>query len=195
EDDKVNYSHAIARRLPAETLFDAVFRVTGSTPNIPGAKPGQRATQLADAATDVGSGLLATLGRPARQSACECERSSDIRLGSVMALLSGPTISGAINEPTNALAKLVETETDNKKLINEVFLRVLNRPATEPEIKSVLDLLSDVENNNTSITNELAGLEVKMAPKIVELHHQREEAIVKSKADLGTYYEMTTNLV
>src|SRR5262249_19656906 len=89
--DKVNYSHAIARRLPAETLFDAVFRVTGSVPQIPGAKPGQRATQLADAATDVGSGLLATLGRPARQSACECERSSDMRLGSVMALLSGPT--------------------------------------------------------------------------------------------------------
>src|SRR5262249_3193558 len=28
EDDKINYSHAIARRLPAETLFDAVFRVT-----------------------------------------------------------------------------------------------------------------------------------------------------------------------
>src|SRR5712691_8605025 len=91
EDDTVNYSHAIARRLPAETLFDTVFRVTGSTPNILGAKPGQRAMQLADSATDVGSGLLATLGRPARQSACECERSSDIRLGSVMALLSGST--------------------------------------------------------------------------------------------------------
>src|SRR6185295_13687376 len=106
EDDKVNYSHAIARRLPAETLFDSVFRVTGSVPNIPGAKPGQRATQLADAAMDVGSGLLATLGRPPRQSACECERSSDLGLGSVMALLSGPTISVAINEPTNALARL-----------------------------------------------------------------------------------------
>src|SRR5439155_2618776 len=68
EDDKINYSHAIARRLPAETLFDAVFRVTGSMPQIPGAKPGMRAMQLADSATDVGSGLLATLGRPAAQS-------------------------------------------------------------------------------------------------------------------------------
>src|SRR5439155_19303776 len=93
EDDKINYSHAIARRLPADTLCDAVSRVTGSTPQITGAKPGQRASQLADAAMDVGSGLLATLGRPARQSACECERSSEIRLGSVLALLSGPTIS------------------------------------------------------------------------------------------------------
>src|SRR5258705_13097704 len=106
-------------------------------PQIPGANPGQPAAQLADAATDVGSGLLATLGRPARQSACECERNSDIRLGSVMALLSGPTISAAINEPTNTLAKLVETEKDDRKLVDDVFLRILNRPATDSEITNV----------------------------------------------------------
>jgi hypothetical protein len=136
EDDKVNYSHAMARRLPAETIFDAVFRVTGSTPHISGAKPGQRASQLSDVTMDAGSGLLATLGRPARQSACECERTSDLGLGSVMAMLSGPTISEAINEPSNSLAKLVETEKDDRKLINEVFMRVVNRPATEAETKT-----------------------------------------------------------
>jgi len=194
EDDKVNYSHALARRLPAETLFDAVFKVTGSTPQFPGAKPGQRATQLADAATDVGSGLLATLGRPARQSACECERSSDIRLGSVMALLSGPTISAAINDPTNALARLVETEKEDPKLVNEVFLRVLNRPATELETRQVLADLGTVETDHGKITNELDTLEVKMAPVIVDLKKQREEAIVRGKADLTTYDEMTKSL-
>jgi hypothetical protein len=194
EDDNVNYSHALARRLPAETLFDTVFRVTGSTPNIPGAKPGQRASQLADAATDVGSGLLATLGRPARQSACECERNSDIRLGSVMALLSGPTVSGAINEPTNAIAKLVETEKDDKKLINDVFLRVVNRPATDSETQNVLALLGSVETDNSKITNELAVLEVKMAPVIEDMKRQREESITKAKAELGVYDDMTKSL-
>ncbi len=194
EDDHINYSHALARRLPAETLFDAVFRVTGSTPQIPGAKPGERATQLSDAATDTGSGLLATLGRPARQSACECERSSDIRLGSVMALLSGPTISDAINEPTNALAKLTAVDSDDRQLINDVFVRVLNRPATEPEITNVLALLPDVSQDNRSITNQLAGLEAKMAPKIQALQHDRDDAIAKAKAQLATYDDMTKSL-
>jgi len=194
EDDKLNYSHAMARRLPAETLFDAVFRVTGSTPNIPGAKPGQRATQLADAATDVGSGLLATLGRPARQSACECERSSDIRLGSVMALLGGPTISSAINEPTNELAKLVTEEKDDRRLINNVFMRVLNRPAAESEITNTLALLSEVDADNSKLTNQLDQLELKFAPVIADLKKQREEAIAKSKADLAIYDEMTKSL-
>ena len=38
------------------------------------------------------------LGRPPRESACECERTSDLRLGSVMALLSGPAIADAIGD-------------------------------------------------------------------------------------------------
>ena len=36
EDDKTNYSHAIARRLPAEVLYDAVYRVTGRRLEDPG---------------------------------------------------------------------------------------------------------------------------------------------------------------
>jgi len=194
EDDKINYSHALARRLPAETLFDAVFRVTGSTSQFPGQKPGQRASQLADAATDTASGLLATLGRPARQSACECERSSDIRLGSVMALLSGSTISSAINGPTNALTKLVETEKDDRKLVGEVFLRVLNRPPTEAETTNTLALLAEVDNDHVKITNELSALEIKLDPSIADLNKQRDSAIAKAKAGLATYDEMTKNL-
>jgi hypothetical protein len=140
---------------------------------------------------DAGSGLLATLGRPARQSACECERSSDIRLGSVMALLSGPTVSGAINDSTNALAKMAEAEKDDHKLVDDVFLRVLNRPATPSEINHVLALLNSVGTDYTKITNELTALELKMAPAIEELKHQREDAISRAKANLDTYDENT----
>ena len=42
-DDKTNYSHAVARRLPAEGLFDAVNLATGSTSRIPGVPAGTRA--------------------------------------------------------------------------------------------------------------------------------------------------------
>ncbi len=194
EDDKVNYSHALARRLPAETLYDSVFKVTGSISQLPGQKPGMHATQLADAATDDGSGLLATLGRPARQSACECERSSDIRLGSVMALLSGPTVSRAINDPTNFLAKLVETEKKDSKLVNEIFMRVVNRPATDAEIKSVLADMAAVGTDADKITNELAALEVKLAPVMEDQKKRRDEAIVLSKTNLAIYGEMTKTL-
>ncbi|MGZ4973383.1 MAG: DUF1549 domain-containing protein, partial [Limisphaerales bacterium] len=194
EEDKVNYSHEIARRLPAETLFDTVFRVTGTVPDIPGAKPGQRAMQLADVAID-SNGLLATLGRPARQSACECERSSDIRMGSVMALLSGPTVSSAINQPTNELAKLVESEKDDGKLIDDVFMRVLNRPASESEVTNTLALMAEVDQDRTTVTNDLSNLETKLAPALSKLTADREEAITHAKTNLAVYAEMTATLL
>ncbi len=191
QEDNINYAHATARRLPAETIFDALFKVTGATPQFPGTKPGQRATELADAATDTGSGLLATLGRPARESACECERSSELRLGSVMALLGGPTISAAIQDPTNALAQLVETEKDDRKLINEVFLRVVNRPTTSNETEAALALLASVDADRAKLTNELAALEIKLAPVIADLQRQREQSISQAKTNLSVYGEYT----
>jgi WD40 repeat protein len=194
EDDKVNYSHALARRLPAETILDAVYRVTGSAQKISGAKPGQRASQLSDVTMDIGNGLLATLGRPARQTACECERTSDLGLGSVMAMLSGETISQAIDAPSNALAKLVESEKDDQKLINEVFLRVVNRPATEAEIKNVVPLLSAVGQDSTALSNALSVLELKMTPRIAELEQQRAADLSQAKTNLQTYDEMTKSL-
>ncbi len=66
-DDKVNYSHAIARRLPAEVLLDAVYRVTGSVSKIPGVAPGTRAASLPDSGVELPSGFLTTFGRPARE--------------------------------------------------------------------------------------------------------------------------------
>ena len=128
-DDKVNYSHAVARRLPAEVLLDAVYRVTGSISKFPGIAPGTRAAALPDSGVELPSGFLTTFGRPARESACECERSSGLQLGPVMALVSGPTLGDAIADPSNELNKLAASQPDDGKLINEFFLRILSRPA------------------------------------------------------------------
>ena len=128
-DDKVNYAHATARRLPAEVLLDAVYRVTGSTSKFPGIAPGTRAAALPDSGVELPSGFLNTFGRPARESACECERSSGLQLGPIMALVSGPTLGDAIADPGNELTRLVNTQGDDLKLIDELFMRILNRPA------------------------------------------------------------------
>src|SRR5262249_44524741 len=58
EDDQLNYSHALARRLPAEVLYDAIQRATGSVSRLPGLPAGARAAQLLDSAQDVPGGFL-----------------------------------------------------------------------------------------------------------------------------------------
>ncbi|MEY2410977.1 MAG: hypothetical protein QOF48_3647 [Verrucomicrobiota bacterium] len=187
EDDAVNFSRAQARRLPAETLLDAVFAVTGATPDFPGAKAGTRAAQLTDSALDLPSGILANLGRPARESACECERSSDLRLGSVMALLSGPAVSGAINDSKNTIARLaVEARTD-AELVNQLFLRILNRPATDAEIRAALANRDGMEKENRDLKGTLARKEESWRPVLAQKENERALALAKAKSNLASY--------
>lgn len=155
KDDDRNYSHAMARRLPAEVLYDAIHLVTGSKQKIPGMDPGARAASLADADAGLPDGFLNNLGRPPRESACECERSSELRLGSVMALVSGPTVGIAISDQNNSIRQLVSQEPDNRELINELFVRVLNRFATDAEVEAATSVLASIESDHASLVRSL----------------------------------------
>ena len=123
------FSHAVPRRLPAETLLDAVYTVTGSKTKFPGVPAGTRAASLPDVGILLPDGFLGTFGRPARETSCECERSGNCNLDQ-LALVSGPTVNDAISDPNNAIAKIAKEAPDHKELINQLFLRILNRPAT-----------------------------------------------------------------
>jgi hypothetical protein len=184
-DDKINYSHAVARRLPAEVLFDAVLKVTGANLNFPGVKAGTRASQLPDSGIDVPSGFLGNLGRPARESACECERSNDIRLGSVMALLSGPTVSSAINDPKNQLAHLTSTIGDDHKLVEEVFMSVLNRAPSDAEVKTTLEEWSTIAPEHRKLTADLEAAEKTWVPIYARKQAEREDAIKLAKSNIS----------
>ncbi len=190
-DDKINYSHAKARRLPAEVLFDAVHAVTGSAPNIPGVAPGTRAAQLADAQVKLPDGFLGNFGRPVRESVCECERSNDVNLGPVMALMSGPTVGDAISDSKNAIAKLTLATPDDRKLVDEIFMRILNRPATPKEIDAALASMQGMDVENKTITAQLAAKETEQKPVIDKAEADRQAAITTSKKALDDYTAKT----
>src|SRR6476619_6336165 len=88
DDDRVNFSHAVPRRLTAEQLIDTLSRATGTTPKFADVPPGLRAAQLPDSKVGAG-GFLDLFGRPARESPCECERASAVSLGQALNLING----------------------------------------------------------------------------------------------------------
>ena len=186
-DDKINYSHAKARRLPAEVLFDAVHAVTGSAPNIPGVAPGTRAAQLADAQVKLPDGFLGNFGRPVRESVCECERSNDVNLGPVMALMSGPTVGDAISDPKNAIAKLTASIGDDRKLVDEIFVRIINRPATSKEIDAALASMQGMDAENKALAAQLAAKEAEQKPAIEKAEAERTVAMEATKKALEAY--------
>ncbi len=185
EGDTTNYSHALARRLPAEVLFDSIHFVTGSQSMIPGAAAGTRAASLSDSGATLPSGFLATLGRPARESSCECERSNDLQLGSVLALVSGPDVARAISDPKNQLAQLTASLADDKELVNELYYRILNRPATKTELQLAMAAFEDIETDHQHLLTQLNERRKAAAQLRPSLEQQRKQLIDATQTELN----------
>ncbi|MDG3007953.1 DUF1549 domain-containing protein [Paludisphaera mucosa] len=186
-DDKTNYSHASARRLPAEVLYDAVNLATGSISRIPGVPAGTRAAALPDSGVELPSGFLSAFGRPVRESACECERSSGLQLGPVMALVSGPTLADALADPANELTKIAAREQDDAKLVEDLFLRILNRPATPSEVVAGRAAFQEVDDDHKTLAETLGRKEAEYAADRPRVERERLAVLATAEAELAAF--------
>ena len=188
EDDTTNFSHAMPRRLPAETLLDAIYSVTGSKTKFPGVPSGTRAASLPDVGIALPDGFLGTFGRPVRETSCECERSGELQLGPIMALVSGPTVNDAISDPQNAIVKIAKEESDNSKLINRLFMRILNRPATSEEINRSKQLFTEqIDGDHSLLIEKLMHAESKIKDWLQDQEKKRDDAISIARKELDEY--------
>lgn len=166
-DDKTNFSHAFPRRLEAEQLLDAINLATGTISRFGQLPMGARAKQVPDAAVNVedaelldmpedkltpeqktrlasvrsasqAATFLNLFGKPARETPCECERSSSVSLGQALSLINGPTISDAVAAPNGRLTQLLKTNPSDEKLVEDVFLSTLCRMPTAKERQAAL---------------------------------------------------------
>jgi hypothetical protein len=154
QDDDINYSHALARRLPAEVLYDAIHRATGAASRLPGLPPGARAAQLLDSTVEVPSGFLGLFGKPPRESACECERSASMMLGPVLNMVNGPIVGDALRDSNNRLHKLVAAEKNDAKVVEEIFLAILCRMPTAQELAKGVAALTGAQDDYANLMAE-----------------------------------------
>ena len=140
-NDEVNFSHFRPRRLPAESLLDAVTIATGARPDFPEVPEDFSAQQLPDPHVDTG-GFLSMFGRPDRESPCECERRNDLSLPLAMSLVNGPTLADAIAHPDGRIAKAILAGRSNRELIEELYLAALSRMPTPQEMDEALTYLT-----------------------------------------------------
>ncbi len=153
-DDEINYSHATARRLPAEVLFDAIHRATGSLSRLPGLPPGARAAQLVDGNVDLPGGFLDLFNKPVRESSCECERGTGLNLGPILAMVNGPIVGEAVKDPSNRINQLVLTEKDDAKVADAIYLSVLNRVPTATERAAAITAIRAAAGDHATLLAE-----------------------------------------
>ena len=105
---------------------------------------------------------------------------------------------------------------DDRTLINELFLRILNRPAADAEIEATLATIAEIDADHQKVqgllndreafwktekprletvrsasmaksTADLKAYEQKIAPQVAAAEKKRLEAIAKTEADLKAY--------
>lgn len=131
ERDEQNYSRALFKRIDAEVLLDMVCQTTGVPEHFSGVPAGTRAIQLWD--SKVPHYFLKLFGRPARVSACECERNHEPGVSQVLHLLNSPGIHAKLSHEAGAIARLVREKSDDRALIDELYLTFWSRPPDEEE--------------------------------------------------------------
>ena len=142
----------------AEVLLDAIDQTLGTTTEFnqvafPGAdkqktdfyKKGTRAIQLYDAA--VASYFLKTFGRNPREITCECERSDEPSMVQVLHLSNGDTLNPKLASNSNLIGRMLRDKSDNREIVQAIFLSGLAREATDAELNRLLKVVAEYETD------------------------------------------------
>src|SRR5262249_46900895 len=136
-DDTRLFSHAKTRLLTAEQLLDAVSQVTQMSNDFPGLPVGTRAIEIPS--PDFNQGFLDTFGRPARLTACECERGTASTLAQAIELFNGPMIQKKLADKQNRFHRELEQGVPHQELVKQLYRAAVCRQPTETELKTAIE--------------------------------------------------------
>jgi hypothetical protein len=137
--DTQTFARFYPRRLTAETLLDGISQVLDVPTEFAGLPAGTRAMELPD--ENVAAHFLDVFGRPARMSACECERVDAPALNQALELVNSKEIQRKLTAETGYARRLAAADRSNADRATEAFLRVLGRRPRSEELQTAVDFL------------------------------------------------------
>ena len=137
--DTQAFSRFYTRRLTAETLLDGISQILDVPTDFPGLPPGTRSIDFPD--ENVAAQFLDVFGRPARMTACECERVDAPALHQALELVNSSEIQRKLTAETGYAKRLSSGKKLPEGRVTEAFLRVLARPPRDQELKAAADFL------------------------------------------------------
>lgn len=158
--DRQTFARFYPRRLAAEVLLDGISQVLAApTPFAggPGEFPsGTRAIELPD--ENVPSSFLDVFGRPARASACECERSDAPGLSQALALINSPEIQRKLTAKDGYAAQLASNKRPHDENTRDIFIRVFGRQPSAQETETAVAHLESAADRGEAYRSLLWSL-------------------------------------
>ena len=149
--DTRNFARGPVRRIRAETMLDIVSQVTETKDKFPGLPLGARAVQIADGT--VTNYFLTTFGRPARETVCSCEVRLEPTLSQSLHLMNGTTVEPKI-QAGGVVARLLAAKQPPAAVIDDLYVRCLNRHPAPAELKHLLDAV-DLNKDKSQALNDV----------------------------------------
>jgi hypothetical protein len=154
EKDERNFSRAYFKRPDAEVLLDMICQSLGVPEKFNGSPGITRAVQLWD--SKARHEFLKLFGRPNRVTACECERTREPSVSQVLNLLNSNEIQAKLTHEGGTVARLVRTQNDDAKLMEELYLTFFSRLPTADEKDVGVKHLKKYPNNRRAAAEDLA---------------------------------------
>lgn len=151
-NDVQNFSRSLFRRLPAESLLDAVCDVTAVPEKFNGIPSNTRAVELWDSQQQ--HYFLKLFGRPARATPCVCERSTGASISQALHLMNSPNLQNKLTHAGGRIAQLVSM-TDSQ-IIEELWLTCFSRFPDEKERQEAMEHLSSRQDKRRQSIEDLA---------------------------------------
>jgi hypothetical protein len=142
-DDSRFFSHAKMRMMTAEQMLDAVCQVTEVRESFPGLPAGTLATETPS--PDFNHAFLDAFGRPARSSACVCERGVHSTLGQVIELFNGTLLQQKLADKQNRFRRLLAEGRPPQEVVDELYRAAVCRPPTEAETAAAVKYIAAQE--------------------------------------------------
>jgi len=148
--------------MPAEVVMDAINQTTGghdeySNNNAPA---GTKTINLALSRLRGGGPeyVLGIFGRPLRTQICDCERSIETGLAQAMYLLNDTDVNNKIAAESGRLTKLLEKESNDQKLVEELYLSTLSRKPKADELEKAFKYVNASETRTAGMQDVLWSL-------------------------------------
>lgn len=154
--DTRNFAYAQLRRMGAETMLDAISKVTDTQVKFPGLPLGASASQVAEG--NSGVYFLSVFGRPPRTTVCTCDRKENPTLAQSLHLINGDTVDNAIKKPGGRLDKLFAAETPPDQIIKEMYVAALSRPPAEAELTQLSAYVTVAEDKRAALEDTFWSL-------------------------------------
>ena len=137
--DESFFTRYYPKRLPAESLLDAIDFACGTREKFPELPLGTKAIQIPDPGVAVE--FLDIFGRPARVVSCDCERVAEPNLAQTLRMMNGEMVNRKVAQKDGRVASLLESKKSDSEILEELYLVTVGRWPRVTERSAILSLI------------------------------------------------------